>query len=231
LNARANGEKGYLPALRFRFLTRFYDPVVRATTRERELKRRLLDQAGIEPGHRVLDLGSGTGTLAAMAKSRVPGAELVGLDADPEVLARARARTEGAGLEVSFDQGLATELPYEDSSFDRVLSTLFFHHLRGAEKRRTARELARVLRPGGELHVADLGRPSDPLMGALVWQVRLFDGLEQTRDNVAGSLPQIFAEAGLEATRERDRLRTPVGTIALYSAARPSARTTTQPSG
>jgi hypothetical protein len=64
-----------------------------------------------------------------------------------------------------------------------------------------------------------------------VWQVRLFDGLEQTRDNVAGSLPQIFAEAGLEATRERDRLRTPVGTIALYSAARPSARTTTQPSG
>jgi SAM-dependent methyltransferase len=226
MGAGTEPESRYIPALRFRFLTGVYDPAVRATTREREFKRRLLEQAAIEPGHRVLDLGCGTGTLAAMAKRRVPGAELVGLDGDPEVLARARAKTAGEGLEVRFDEGLSTELPYEDSSFDRVLSTLFFHHLTGEGKRRTARELVRVLRPGGELHVADLGRPADPLMRAFVWQVRLFDGLEQTRDNVAGSLPAIFAEAGLVAARERDRLRTPVGTISLYSADKVS-----QPSG
>jgi ubiquinone/menaquinone biosynthesis C-methylase UbiE len=220
--ASPKSESRYVPALRFRFLTRLYDPTVRVATRENEFKHRLLDQAGIEPGHRVLDLGCGTGTLAAMAKGRVPGAELVGLDGDPEVLARAREKTESEGLEVRFDEGLSTELPYEDSSFDRVLSTLFFHHLTGSDKRRTATELERVLRPGGELHVADLGRPADPLMHALVWQVRLFDGLEQTRDNVAGSLPAIFTEAGLTEARERDRLRTPIGTISLYSASQPS---------
>lgn len=216
-------ESRYVPALRFRFLTRVYDPAVRATTRESELKRRLLDQAAIEPAHRVLDLGCGTGTLAVRAKRREPGAELVGLDGDPAVLARARDKAREADVEIRFDEGLSTELPYDDSTFDRVLSTLFFHHLTGADKRRTAAEVARVLRPGGALHVADLGRPADPLMWALVLQVRVFDGLEQTRDNVAGSLPAIFAEAGLEGARERDRLRTPVGIIALYSAGQPSA--------
>ena len=220
MGAAAPREARYVPALRFRFLTRVYDPAVRATTREQEFKRRLLDQARIEAGHRVLDLGCGTGTLAAMVKRRAPGAALVGLDGDPEVLERARAKTEGEGLEVRFDEGLSTRLPYEDAVFDRVLSTLFFHHLTSEDKRRTAGELARVLRPGGELHVADLGRPADPLMLALVWQVRLFDGLERTRDNVAGTLPAIFAEGGLETARERDRLRTPVGSISLYSASR-----------
>jgi ubiquinone/menaquinone biosynthesis C-methylase UbiE len=212
----------YVPALRFRLLTRLYDPAVRLTTREKEFKRRLLGQARIEPDHRVLDLGCGTGTLAAMAKSHVPGAELVGLDGDPEVLERAREKTDVAGVEIRFDEGFSTELPYEDSSFDRVLSTLFFHHLTGADKRRTAEELARVIRPGGELHVADLGRPADPLMWALVQQVRVFDGVDQTRDNVAGTLPEIFRDAGLADARERDRLRTPVGTISLYSASQPS---------
>jgi ubiquinone/menaquinone biosynthesis C-methylase UbiE len=212
----------YVPALRFRFLTPLYDPVVRVVTRERELKRRLLDQAGIEAGHDVLDLGCGTGTLALMAKRRRPEARLVGLDGDPEVLDRAREKADAEGLEVRFDEGLSTELPYEDSSFDRVVSTLFFHHLTGADKRRTAAEIARVLRPGGELHVGDLGRPSDPVMRALVWQIRVFDGFEQTRDNVAGSLPEIFVEAGLAGARERDRLRTPIGSIVLYSAAQPS---------
>lgn len=226
MGAASPREARYVPALRFRFLTRVYDPAVRATTRELEFKRRLLDQARIESGHRVLDLGCGTGTLAAMAKRRAPAAEVVGLDGDPEVLERARAKTEGEGLEVRFDEGLSTRLPYEDAAFDRVLSTLFFHHLTREDKRRTAAELARVLRPGGELHVADLGRPADPLMRALVWQVRLFDGLERTRDNVAGTLPAIFAEVGLVGARERDRLRTPVGTISLYSASRPA-----QPSG
>jgi ubiquinone/menaquinone biosynthesis C-methylase UbiE len=215
-------ESRYVPALRFRFLTRVYDPAVRVTTREREFKRRLLDQAGIESGHRVLDLGCGTGTLAAMAKSRAPDAELVGLDGDPEVLERAREKAEAGGFEVRFDEGFSTELAYEEASFDRVLSTLFFHHLTGADKRRTAAELARVLRPGGELHVADIGRPADPVMWALSRQIRVFDGFEQTRDNFAGALPEIFAEAGLAEARERDRLRTPVGSISLYSARQPS---------
>jgi ubiquinone/menaquinone biosynthesis C-methylase UbiE len=212
----------YLPALRFRALTRFFDPLVRRGLPEQRFKEGLLEQAAPEPGQRVLDLGCGTGTLAMMVKAAQPEAEVFGLDADPEILALARGKAEAAAAEVRFDEGLSTELPYEDRSYDRVLSTLFFHHLTGAEKRRTAAEIARVLRPGGELHLGDWGRPSDPLMWALfAGTVRLFDGLERTRDNAAGALPEILEQGGLKGVAETDRIRTAFGTLALYSARRP----------
>ncbi len=215
----------YVPALGLRGLTRFYDPVIRLTTREANFKRRLLEQASIEPGQRVLDLGCGTGTLAIEAKRTCPGAEIVGLDGDPEVLERARRKAEAAGVGIQLDEGLSTALPYGEGSFDTVLATLFFHHLTGEAKRTTVREIARVLRPGGELHVADFGRPADPLMKALFWQIRLADGIEQTRDNVAGRLPAIFEEGGLEGAAETDRLRTAFGTLALYRARKPPRET------
>ena len=211
-------ETGYLPALRFRTLTTAYDPVVRWTTRESEFKPRLLDQAGLKAGQRVLDLGSGTGTLLLMAKERVPGIDAIGLDPDPDVLERAKAKAERQGIEVRFDQGLSYELPYEARSFDRVLSSLVFHHLTTEEKRQTIKEISRVLRPGGELHVADLGRPADLLMYAAAWPVRVFDGFERTKANLAGQLPALFASGGLSEVAETGRLRTLVGTLALYRA-------------
>jgi ubiquinone/menaquinone biosynthesis C-methylase UbiE len=211
---------GYLPALRCPALTRFYDPLIRLTTRESLFKARLVEQARSEPGQRVLDLGCGTGTLALLVKARQPAADVVGLDADPEMLDQARSKAEQAGVELRLDEGFSTELPYPDSSFDRVLSTLFFHHLDLESKRRSAREIARVLDTGGELHVADWGRPSDPLMAAAFLGVRLFDGFENTRENARGALPSIFEQAGLVDAEQTDRLRTPFGTLALYRARR-----------
>jgi ubiquinone/menaquinone biosynthesis C-methylase UbiE len=209
---------GYLPALRFPALTRIYDPVIRLTTREERFKSLLVEQAAIEPGQRLLDLGCGTGTLAIQVKRREPRAEVAGLDADPEMLDQARVKAQRDGVELELTEGFSTELPYEDASFDRVLSTLFFHHLDPEPKRVTAREIARVLRPGGELHVADWGRPSDPAMRVAFLGIRLLDGFENTAENFRGELPRIFEEAGLEQAEETDRLRTVFGTLALYRA-------------
>lgn len=214
--------RGYLPALRFPALTRIYDPVVALTTRERRFKDLLIEQAAPAPGQRILDLGCGTGTLAIQVKRREPGAEVVGLDADPEMLGRAREKAERAGVELTLTEGFSNELPFEDDSFDRVLSTLFFHHLDPEPKRQTAREIARILRRGGELHVADWGKPSDPAMAAAFLGIRLLDGFENTADNVRGELPRIFEEAGLKRAEQTDRLRTGLGTLALYRARRPN---------
>ena len=211
----------YLPAVRFDFLTPVFDVFVRGTTRERTFKQRLLDQARLAAGLDVLDLGSGSGTLAVWAKQREPGLRIRGLDGDPAIIGQAVRKAERAGLEIAFDEGLSYELPYQDASFDRVLSSLFFHHLVLSDKERTIAEVTRVLRPGGELHVADWGEPRSlpSKMGAMA--IRKFDGDEPTRDNLAGRLPELFREGGLEDARERDRVAAPLGVVSLYSAHRP----------
>jgi ubiquinone/menaquinone biosynthesis C-methylase UbiE len=211
----------YLPAVRFDFLTPVFDVFVRGTTRERTFKQRLLDQARLAAGLDVLDLGSGSGTLAVWAKQREPGLRIRGLDGDPAIIGQAVRKAERAGLEIAFDEGLSYELPYQDASFDRVLSSLFFHHLVLSDKERTIAEVTRVLRPGGELHVADWGEPRSlpEKLGAVA--IRRFDGDEPTRDNLAGRLPELFQAGGLVDAHERDRVAAPLGVVSLYSARRP----------
>jgi ubiquinone/menaquinone biosynthesis C-methylase UbiE len=212
----------YLPALRWKALTPAFDAVVRATARETAMKERLLEQADIGPGDTVLDLGAGTGTLAIRIKQRCPTARVVGLDADRDILAIARSKAAAAHCDVELVEALSTEMPFPARSFDFVVSTLFFHHLTTDVKRATLREVHRVLKPGGGVHVGDWGRPGDPVMAALFLTVRAFDGFGVTADNARGRLPALFAETGLEEVRERRRLRTALGTVALYSARKPA---------
>jgi 2-polyprenyl-3-methyl-5-hydroxy-6-metoxy-1,4-benzoquinol methylase len=209
----------FMPALRFGSLTRLFDPVVAATTREGAFKRVVIELADLKEGEAALDLGCGTGTLALMAYADAPGAEIVGLDADPEILASARRKASQAGARIGFDEGMSVDMPYGDARFDVVLSTLFFHHLADPDKRATAAELLRVLKPGGRLVIADIGRPQDPVMRlTALATVQLLDGFPTTSLNVAGGLPALMGDAGFENVGVVDRLRTPVGTIEVLTA-------------
>lgn len=208
----------FIPALRFRALTRLYDPVLRATTRERVFKRALVEQVRARPGARLLDLGCGTGTLTLQLALAYPGAQVLGLDADAQALAIAAQKLKAAGAPIKLHLGDARRLSFDDDSFDAVVSSLFFHHLSGAGKREVLREVRRVLRPAGELHVADWGRPANPLASAGFVLVRLLDGFENTRDNAAGMLPRMIEEAGFGEVRETRSLATFFGTIRLYCA-------------
>jgi len=210
----------YIPALRFDWLTRIYDPVVRVTTRERRFKAALLDQLALRPGHRVLDVGCGTATLTIAIKRACPGALVYGLDADPSVLAIARAKAEREGVAIELRQAMASEPPFDDGSLDRVVSSLMFHHLDRDAKLATLRAAHRVLAPGGELHVADWGKPHGPVMRATFLAVQLLDGFATTRDSVRGVLPSLIAQAGFTSVAETRRFRAPLGTISLYRATR-----------
>ena len=213
-------EPTFVPGLG-RLGTRLYDPVVRLTTRERRFKERLLDIADLQPEERVLDLGCGTGTLAIDACRRQPGVVVHGLDADPRMIELARRKGDAAGVGLELRRGTATALPYADGAFDVVLSSLFFHHLDRAAKEVAAREVVRVLVPGGRFLVADWGRAGDPLMRALFLTIQLVDGFGTTDDNIHGRLPQILADAGLVDVRERDTVRTVYGSLALLEARAP----------
>lgn len=207
-----------VPALGVAWLTPLYDIVMAATMREKTFRPALIEAAAIRSGHDVLDLACGTGTLANMIGTRVPEVRLRGLDADPRILAIAERKSIAAGVAVRFEQGYSTRLPYPDGSFDRIVSSLFFHHLALPEKRETAREAFRVLRPGGELHVADWGRSANWLMRVLFVPVQLLDGFANTRDNVSGGLPAVFVDAGFADVRQTQTFATIFGTLALYRA-------------
>lgn len=211
----------YLPAMGHFSRIDLYDPVVRFAVRERRFKRRLLAAAALEPGFRVLDLGCGTGTLALMAKRAEPGAAVVALDGDSAALALAQGKIARAGVRIALHHGFAQRLPYPDRSFHRVLSTLLLHHLYPDGKAAALGEVARVLKPLGELHLADFSRPANALMRAGFALVRRLEGMENTEANARGLLPALMAEAGLREVRETASYSTLFGTVRLYAASAP----------
>ncbi len=211
----------YIPALRYRPLTPWYDFIIQATLRESTFKSRLVDQTGIHAGDRVLDLGCGTGTLTLLLKSRHPHADVVAIDGDSEILEMARAKAASASLAIDFHQALSFALPFADASFDCVVSSLVFHHLTRDNKLRTLREVLRILRPGGQLHIADFGRPQNLVLRCAFVSVQIFDGFASTRDNVAGLLPGFLCDAGFPTPLETACFATLFGTIRLLQAQRP----------
>jgi len=211
----------FIPALRFDRLTPLYDSLLRWTLREATFKRKLVEQAHIEKCCRVLDLGCGTATLTILIKRSHPDAEVVGLDGDAEALEIAKVKTVRAGVQVGLDHGMCFDLPYPDDSFDRVLSSLLFHHLSRENKLRTLREVFRVLRPGGELHIADWGTPGNAFLRGAFLLVQLLDGFETTADNVDGVLPGLCTAAGFEEVQELGHHHTGFGTIRFIDARKP----------
>ncbi len=208
----------YIPALGLKRLTPLYDPLMRWAMPEVMLKTRVVDQAHIEQGDRVLDLGCGTGTLAILVKQICPQSEVVGLDADPKILEIARGKAQKARAGITFDLGMAFELPYPDNAFDHVLSSFVFHHLTTENKSRTFKEVYRILRPGGKLSVLDLGKPYGTYAVLISLVLRRF---EETLDNLQGRLPDMIRNAGFYQVNEPERYATIFGVICLCTARKP----------
>jgi ubiquinone/menaquinone biosynthesis C-methylase UbiE len=160
--------------------------------REKAFRERVLRLAHLLPGEQILDVGCGTGTLAIAAKREVGATGTVcGVDASPEMLARAGKKARKAGVEIALKNGLVEALPYPDAHFDVVLSTVMLHHLPGKLRRLCAVEIRRVLRPGGRVLAVDFGTSPTQKRGIVAHFHR--HGHISLAEIIA-----IFSEAGLD---------------------------------
>lgn len=108
---------------------------------------RLVKQAGIRSGQRVLDVACGTGVVSVTAA--LLGARVTGLDLTPELLERARENAQIAKVEIDWHEGDAEKLPFDDAAFDVVLSE--FGHIFAPRPEVAIGEMLRVLKPGGTI--------------------------------------------------------------------------------
>ncbi len=128
----------------------------------RQLRQRTATLARMQPGEQVLDVGCGTGTLAMEVQSRVGKAgRVAGIDPSPQQIARARSKAARRHVPIDFQVGVIEQLAFPDQTFDVVLSTLMMHHLPASLKRQGLAEIARVLKPGGRLVIADFKRKQE----------------------------------------------------------------------
>jgi len=122
----------------------------------RELRQKTANLAQLQPGEMVLDVGCGTGTLVMEVARRVGRAgRVAGIDPGSQQIARARAKAARRNAPIEFQIGVIEQLAFPDQTFDVVLSTLMMHHLPAPLKRQGLAEIARVLKPGGRLVIAD----------------------------------------------------------------------------
>jgi ubiquinone/menaquinone biosynthesis C-methylase UbiE len=188
----SSSRKEFLPAAGRDVFLPLYDPLVSLMGGDRA-RQELIKQAQIQPDQRVLDIGCGTGTLVVLLKRKYATAQIVGLDPDPKALRRAEKKVRRAGVAVKLDDGFADELPYEEHTFDRVLSSFMFHHLEGQEQEEMMREVLRVLKPGGSFHLLDFAGGEDGAHGR--WG-RLVNSHARLKDNSQRRILQLMRRAG-----------------------------------
>jgi ubiquinone/menaquinone biosynthesis C-methylase UbiE len=209
-----HSKRPYLPAAGRDSFLPLYDLMTRLMGAD-QARRRLLDQAQIRPGHRVLDIGCGTGSLLIQLKRLYPKIDVVGLDPDPKALARARRKAARTAVSIHLDQGFGDELPYPDGSFDRVLSSLMFHHIPTDEKGKTMRAIRRVLKPLGEFHMLDFEGPERGAHGILS---RLLHSNQRLKDNSENRVLHLMTEAGFAEPKKVGHRGMFFGNIAYYRA-------------
>lgn len=210
----SRSERNYLPAAGHDWFLPLYDPLTSLLGVD-AARRQLLDQAELKPEHAVLDVGCGTGTLAVLIKRLYPTVEVIGVDPDPRALHRAKRKADRAGVAIRFDQGFADALGYPDRRFDRVFSSMMFHHLDKGDQEGMLLEIKRVLKAGGRLELLDFEGADSPRQGGLS---RLFHSHNRLQGNAPDRILTLMTRAGLEGAKMVDSKRRPFGRIAFFQA-------------
>lgn len=221
-------ETVHTPPLGFAALTPLYDRVIRLMTREAAWRTRLVERINATTGDTILDVGSGTGSLAIALTAVSPGSRVTGLDPDHAAVELARRKAALAGSSATFEQGyLGTRRTQNKDAVDTITCSLVLHQVPLAEKKRLLRGMFGRLQPGGELFVADYGlQPNFVMRLAFRLTVQMLDGKSDTQPNADGILPLLIEEAGFVGMTILDSFNTATGRIDIIRAEKPQGAQT-----
>lgn len=191
-------KKSYIPPMHIGLLTPLYDLGCGLMGLGRRFRSAVIDRMGIMGNEKVLDAGCGTGALLVALKERHPSLSAEGLDPDEKALEIAEKKSERKGLEIKWRQGFMEEMPFDECSFDIVVSTLAFHHVHPEKKLQALMECRRVLRPTGRMVLVDISPDETGFFGWLVYRVlSLFEHLSRS-----GEVMALMRNAGFSEVRE-----------------------------
>ena len=157
---------------------------------EHRLHKQVVARLALDRPADVLDIGCGTGTLTRQIYDALPAdapRRVCGVDAAEAMIAVANKKA-GARPGLEFAAALAEELPYPAASFDRVLSTFFFHHLNYGLKVKSLAEIWRVLRPGGQAAILDVDVPYSLFGKVCAWSGFWLFHQAEIAENIRGKL-------------------------------------------
>lgn len=200
----------YIPALRYHFLTPFYDRFIRFFIPEKRIKENVIAISDFSKNDSVLDFGCGTGTLCRMIKQSCPKVKLTGIDTDLKILEIAEKKKPGDFQLIYYD---GEKLPFEDACFDKIIATWVFHHFTNEQKIQALKEIKRILKPNGKLVIADWGKPRGILQKILFFIVQLLDNFKTFKIHRQGGFPRMIESYGFPNLKELGREKTLFGTL------------------
>ena len=215
----------HTPPLGFDTLTPLYDRAIAGLTREAVWRTKLVEHLDPKRGETILDVGSGTGSLAIAVTAVEPGCIFRGIDPDEAAIAIARQKAALAGSSATFETASFGGRPGGDGERpDKIVCSLVLHQVPLAEKRRLLAAMSDRLKPGGELFIADYGhQPTYAMRTAFRLTVQLLDGKVDTQPNADGILPALIEGAGFRRQVTLDAVDTVTGRIELIRAEKPAA--------
>jgi len=204
----------FIPALKFKILTPSYDFFIKYFFPENKFKNQLLHSAEIKPEDKILDFGCGTGTLLILAKTKFPKIKVTGIDIDEKILEIAGKKIKRKKLDIELKKYDGDKLPLKINSFDKVISSLVFHHLNREQKINALKEIYRILKKDGLVVIGDFGKPQNKF----VWLIaKILSWIEPTGDNIRGMIPEYMKKVGFTSVKGGKYINTFFGSVTVYT--------------
>lgn len=207
--------------IRFRVAKLLYDTSFSTTIQDVSWQRPLYESIGHVASNRVLVAGRGGASVASALAAQFPDAKITGADPNSQAVKKVRrviARRKLANLTVVDAPQQSKRLPFDGATFDKAVGVLALHDRSPDEKVAYARELLRVLRRGGTLHLAEYDKPTTGRESHVLKLAERISGRAAVEPHLSGNWTTVLATAGFIGIRRQASQSVDVGRVAVVKA-------------